>query len=343
MSDTTPTTVAIEPDTEPGTGSANDRRALLRKLAVGTAGAAAGVVLLKQGEAGAAGVDPLEIAGTNTSTAPTTLDVTPAGAPAATGPSAFSVGGYNPVSAPFPAAVGGYGDDTIVNGVHGSTTAPGGYGAVAANLATAAPSATDPVPTAQAISSPNGTHVLFVAGSVVGPAAGRHVAGELYVDNAGTLWFTVPGATPGSVRFEKLAGTPTAGAYAAITPQRAYDSRQPNYPVRGRLAPNTSRVISIANGHSANGTVTVTNAIPAGATAAMINLTAADMTGPNFLSVTAGDVASTETSLVNWGAGVTQIANSIVVPLSGNREIKVFCGNQTGGAEFIVDVFGYYL
>ncbi len=67
------------------------------------------------------------------------------------------------------------------------------------------------------------------------------------------------------------------------------------------------------------------------------------MTGPNFLSVTAGDVASTITSLLNWDAGVKQIANSITVPVDAERQIKVFNGNQTGSTDVIIDVFGYYI
>jgi hypothetical protein len=153
----------------------------------------------------------------------------------------------------------------------------------------------------------------------------------------------VPTATAGVVRFVKLAGTPTAGSYAAINPQRVYDSRQPNYTVKGVLAPSTSRVISVADGRSTNGTVTLANAVPAGATAVQINVTAANMTGPNFLSVTAGDATSTETSLLNWDAGVKQIANSIIVPVDASRQIKVFNGNQTGSTDVIIDVFGYYI
>jgi hypothetical protein len=146
-----------------------------------------------------------------------------------------------------------------------------------------------------------------------------------------------------TVRFVKLAGTPTSGTYHAIDPQRAYDSRQPGYAETGVMEPNSSRVISVADGHSADGTVTVADAVPPGATAVQINVTAANMTGPNFLAVTAGDGESTETSLLNWGPGDIQIANSITVPVDAERQIKVFCGDQTGSTDVIVDVFGYYL
>ena len=109
------------------------------------------------------------------------------------------------------------------------------------------------------------------------------------------------------------------------------------------MAPNSNRVISVADGRSQSGTVTLANAVPAGATAVQINLTAANMTGPNFLSVTAGDRTSANTSLVNWGPGDIQIANSITVPLDATRQIRVYCGNQAGSADVIVDVFGYHL
>ena len=160
---------------------------------------------------------------------------------------------------------------------------------------------------------------------------------------------TAPSGSPSrprqqaTVRFVKLAGTPTSGSYNAIAPQRAYDSRQPDYAVKGLLAPNTSRVVSVADGHDSRGTVTLKDAVPAGATAVHINVTAVDTTGPNYLAVTAGDTASTETSLLNWIPANHVIANAVTVPVDADRKIKVFCGNQAGSTQFIIDVFGYYL
>ena len=354
MTDSTTT-----PDTTDTDLNTSDRRAMLRKLAIGGAGAAAGVVLLSNGSAsaGTEGVVPtggnaLELGATptNTSTTPTTLVHTPLAARTA-GASTLSVGSAVPaVSAPFPGNVGGYGNALVANGVHGSTTAAAGFGVVAANLAPAAAAPTDPVPTGLAVASLGGAQVRFVplTGAVTGPTPGKHVAGELYADKDGTLWFTVPAPTTTdatAVRFVKLAGTPTSGAYHAIDPQRVYDSRQPNYTVKGVMDPNTNRVISIADGRSQNGTVipAAVNSVPAGATAVQINVTAANMTGPNFLSVTAGDKTTANTSLVNWGPGDIQIANSITVPVDASRQIKVFNGNQTGSTDVIIDVFGYHL
>lgn len=324
-----------------------DRRAMLRKFAIGGAGAAVAVTALGRTAEAAPEPGALELgsAATNTSTTATTLINTPAAA-VTQGPSALSVAGAAvPTDAPYPANLGGYGNALVPNGVHGSTTAAAGFGVVAANLAAAAGAATDPVPTGLAVASAGGAQMRFVQlpGAVTGPTPGKHVAGELYADKDGTLWFTVPTATADVVRFVQLAGISGSGAYHAIDPQRAYDSRIAAYPSNGLLARNTSRVVSVADGHGANGAVTLANAVPVGATAAVINLTAASPTEANYLSVASGTATATATSLLNWNLGVTQIANSITVPISATREIKVFCGDQAGSTHFIVDVFGYYL
>jgi hypothetical protein len=150
------------------------------------------------------------------------------------------------------------------------------------------------------------------------------------------------GAAAGAVMLGSTKASAAAPGYHPIDPQRVYDSRQPNYAEIGQLAPNTDRVISVSDGRSADGTVIAADVVPDNATAVLINLTAANMTGPNFLSVTAGDVNTTETSLLNWSANDIQIANSITVPVDEERQIRVYNGDQTGSADVIVDVFGYF-
>jgi hypothetical protein len=263
------------------------------------------------------------------------------------GPSLLSVSDAIPATdAPFPANVGGYGNDLVANGVHGSTANPLGYGVVAANLAPDAATGTEPAPKGLAVASMHGSQIQFVQlpDAVSGPTTGTHVPGELYADLDGTLWFAVP-ATPGGtgVRWVKLAGTTTSGAYHAITPSRAYDSRKTAYTVNGPLAPNSNRVISLADSHTTEGAVITADVVPVGATAAEVNITVSSPTDKNFLAVAAGDATSTPTSLLNWDLGVTQLANSITVPLDASRQIKVFCGDQAGSTDFIVDVFGFYL
>jgi hypothetical protein len=340
MSDTTTTPETADTELTP-----TDRRALLRKIAIGGAGAAAGAVMLSNGRASAADGGNMILGQENDATLPTILDFTPT-TPPTEGPSAFSAGGYvPPATSPFPAGVGGYGDETIANGVHGSTTAASGFGVVAANLAPNPDASTAPTTKALAIAS-SGAHVLFVPGAKTGPANGTHVAGELYVDAQGTLWFTVPAPTAtddDAVRFVKLAGTPTTGSFHAINPQRVYDSRQPATPFgrdgaehqpgdqrRRRPQRRTARSHSPMR-------------CPANATAVQINLTAANMTGPNFLQVTAGNVTRRRRLAAQLGCKRHPDRQLDHGTRRRERQIRVYCGNQTGSTHVIVDVFGYYL
>jgi hypothetical protein len=323
-----------------------NRRSLLRAAVLGGAGAAVGAVALSK-TASAADGDPILAGEVTESSSATTLDY---GGPAVTeGPSAFSVADGEPAAdAPFPAQVGGYGNATVPNGVHGSTTNAEGHGVVAASLAAAPAADTDPANMpALALAAAAASHIHFVElpGAVTGPTAGVHVPGELYVDGDGTMWFSLPAVAPATtVRWIKLAGTTTAGAFHAINPARSYDSRKTSYAVSGPLAPNQSREIGVADAHNQDsGAVITANVVPAGATAVMVNVTVSSPTNRNFIALTAGNVTTYNTSLQNWDQGVTQIANSIVVPLSPTRTVRVHMGDQTGSADIIVDVFGYYL
>jgi hypothetical protein len=340
MSDTTTTPETADTELTP-----TDRRALLRKIAIGGAGAAAGAVMLSNGRASAADGGNIILGQENNATqSPTILDFTTQRCPPTEGERSASVG-----SSTDRRTVPGRGRrlrqrDDRQRCARLDDPRPA-FGVVAANLAPNPDASTAPTTKALAIAS-SGAHVLFVPGAKTGPANGTHVAGELYVDAQGTLWFTVPAPTAtddDAVRFVKLAGTPTTGSFHAISPQRAYDSRQAAYAVSGVMAPNTNRVISVADGHGENGAVTLANAVPAGATAVQINLTAANMTAPNFLQVAAGNVTTVTASVLNWGPGDIQIANAVTVPVDASRQIRVFCGNQTGSTHVIVDVFGYYL
>ncbi|MGH2476288.1 MAG: hypothetical protein ACRDIL_13590, partial [Candidatus Limnocylindrales bacterium] len=109
------------------------RRAWLKHVAIGAAGATAGALALgKNASAGdsagtALGGNATELGLTNTSTLPTIIDYT--GTAITEGPSVFSAGPTVPAAdAPFPASVGGYGDADVANGVHGSTVNATGYG-----------------------------------------------------------------------------------------------------------------------------------------------------------------------------------------------------------------------
>jgi hypothetical protein len=186
-----------------------------------------------------------------------------------------------------------------------------------------------------------GVGSLMIGGGVDGPQpppALRDTAAEaglVDIDVNGDVWLCVATGTPGVWR--KVAGMTSAGAFHPIAPARVYDSR---LSAAGVLAPNTNRVISVAAGIAAGG-ATATDVVPPGATAIAFNLTAASPSGPNFLSVVPGDQAGFSTSTVNFPGGF-DCANGSVVGLDDNRQIRLFCGDQSGGTHAIVDVTGYY-
>ena len=162
--------------------------------------------------------------------------------------------------------------------------------------------------------------------------------GDLVLDSNGDFWLCTVAGTPGT--WTQL-GSPITPQFVAIDPIRAYDSRKAAYTNNGVMAPNSSRVISVADAHDSEGAVTTANAVPNGATAVAFNITATGANGGNFFSVNPGDAASYTASTVNFAAGL-DIANASVVKLDSSRQIKVFCGGDVGSAHVIVDIVGYY-
>jgi hypothetical protein len=335
--------------------ASSDRRSLLRKVAIGGAGAAAATLAVARPASAGDQAGPqingnaVELGETNTAAAATIVDVTPASAPTSAGPSALSVGGYAPgATSPFPAAVGGYGDNTVVNGLHGSTTDKTGFGVVAASLA-AEPTDTEAPPVGLAVASAKGPQIKFVTleQAVEGPTKGKHAAGEMYVDKLGTLWFTVPAATttaPDAVRFVKLAGSSTSGAFHALPiAKRIYDSRE--VPGGTKLDENTQIDIDLTK--AADGTP---SGLPAGARLAVVNLaiTQTEVAGFIVLFAAGTPIAEVRTANINWSEAGVATANSATIPVSADGKITARAGGGTGDnvtarAHFIIDLVAYYL
>jgi hypothetical protein len=130
--------------------------------------------------------------------------------------------------------------------------------------------------------------------------------------------------------------------YFAITPTRAYDSRQGSYQESGLLGPNQSKTISIKDGHDVAGVKQLPDVVPVGATSVTYNLTIANPTGPNFVSVTPGDATDYKASAINFD-GSTGIANGANVQIDANRQIKIWGGTNTGSMHIIIDITGYFM
>jgi hypothetical protein len=145
-----------------------------------------------------------------------------------------------------------------------------------------------------------------------------------------------------SVRVGYVPGPTTPLTFVPIAPKRVYDSRF--IAPLGPIPTNTNRVISVANGYATDtATVDAPDVVPQTARAIAYNLTIANTVGAGFLSVNPGDAAALGGSSINWSGPGLSLANGLVVKLDGNRQVKVFCGNGGGSADFIIDVLGYYL
>ena len=237
------------------------------------------------------------------------------------------------------------------NGVYGKTTAPGsGVRAEATSLGGTGVLAhgfaygvyTDATP-GYGLSSIGETAAIQLHPAAQLPPPTRtnqHFAGEVDVDQNRDIWYCVEDGTPGVWR--KLAGPGTAGGFHPIEPARVYDSRLASSTPSGVMTPNSNRVVSVKDGRNATGAIVTPDVVPVGATAVSFNLTVAGPTGPNFVSVVPGNATGFTTSTINFPGGF-DAANGSIVKLDANRQIKLFCGDQSGSTHVIVDITGYYV
>ncbi len=109
-----------------------------------------------------------------------------------------------------------------------------------------------------------------------------------------------------------------------IVPDRVFDSRAGAGPV--------------AKNQTIDVQITGTARVPAGSTAAILNVTATDATAPGFLTVFPSDRAQPGVSSVNFEVGVAR-PNSVIAPVGADGKIKIFASEQ---ANVIVDVMGWF-
>jgi hypothetical protein len=119
-------------------------------------------------------------------------------------------------------------------------------------------------------------------------------------------------------------GSSAPGALGTVSPIRLLDTRRSS-------AVTAGGVVSVQ--------VAGRNGVPAGATAAVVNLTAVAPTRFGDLSAVAAGTNPPPTSTVNFVAGQT-VANAAVVPLSASGALTVF--NQSlGRTHVLVDLVGF--
>lgn len=115
-----------------------------------------------------------------------------------------------------------------------------------------------------------------------------------------------------------------------LTPQkRKLDTRGPG-PLAGPFM----------NGHSR--TVSLLPELPAGAAAALLNVTVTETVGGGHLVVYPADTTRPETATVNWAQAGQTVGNSSTVVVSPGGAVKIDCGATSGGqTHVVVDLVGY--
>jgi hypothetical protein len=121
------------------------------------------------------------------------------------------------------------------------------------------------------------------------------------------------------------------GSYVGVTPFRVADTR----PSSGQ--PNAGQ--TIAGPGSINVQVTGLGGVPAGAAAAVLNVTAVDPTAAGFLTVWPQGTAMPTVSNLNFAAG-HNVPNLVTVGLSATGQVSIYA--NTGSTDVVADVEGYY-
>ncbi|MGB8861884.1 MAG: hypothetical protein WCC60_21695, partial [Ilumatobacteraceae bacterium] len=182
---------------------------------------------------------------------------------------------------------------------------------------------------------------MATTGAPVLTRTDAHNVGEIDADTNKDLWMCVEAGTPG--KWRKITGLTAAGSFHAITPTRVYDSRQPQ-PSPGPLSNGQNRTITVKDARTVNGgAITITNAIPTGATAVAANITITATTGTGFLAINPGGNTTVTASTINWFGPDQTIANGVTLTLNTNRELTAICDGGGGSTHFIIDITGYYL
>jgi hypothetical protein len=194
-------------------------------------------------------------------------------------------------------------------------------------------SAPAPEPLFSAALSGSGQQVYSSALSEV--VDGNSTYEAFFGSEAGTMTFC---------RGIRVKYVPRTVGLVPVVPVRVYDSRLNMAPdLNGVLSAGATRTVSVATVRNVTtGALTATTAVPADATAIAYTLTVANTVGAGFLAVNPGGVTAVSASTINWVAAGANTANTGVVKLSADRKVTVVHGGG-GGADFVIDIVGYYV
>jgi hypothetical protein len=163
----------------------------------------------------------------------------------------------------------------------------------------------------------------------VGTAADYTVAGLLQGHQYAVRVRAVNAAGPGPWSAPGAVTPHPAGLlfHGLPLPQRALDTRMSG----GPIAAGALRVVPV---------VAVTEAAPEAVAAISLNLTAADPTGPGYLTAWPCNGAPPTASSVNYGGGEHGVPNHVIVPVSADGTICVLAG--VNATDVVVDVDGWF-
>jgi hypothetical protein len=184
---------------------------------------------------------------------------------------------------------------------------------------------------------PNASNLNYVGGEVVPNLV------EVGTGSMGQASFSSQNQTDLVVDLEGYTTAAGAGLYTALSPTRICDTRavsaaspsnQCNNGVAqaaGFLNPAQPLSINVANAGATFG-------VPAGATAAVLNITDTNPDAAGFMTVYPQGTAEPNASNLNFAFDQTT-ANRVIVPLSDTGDITVA---TTAPSDLVVDVSGYY-
>jgi hypothetical protein len=300
----------------------SSRREMFKKLALASAGVAAGGVLAQASPAAATDGQSLLIGDTilPVQTAQTPTSLSAVGFAGQEVLLVNDVSGFVASQSSYPGALAGWSGTRV--GVYGYT-ATGSYGVVASGAGANS--------TGLRAYGARANLELQAFGLPAPQRAVAHLLGELVEDSSGDLWLCVVAGNPGTWR--KLGGPATSGQLHLLTaPVRVYDTRPGTVPLavlpKTPLVSNTPRTVD-ATGNASG--------VPTAATGVLINITVTQGVAAGFLTAWPSG-AWPGTSSINWSPAQT-IATTTVTRCGPNATFLVLANTAT---DFLIDVIGYY-
>ena len=181
------------------------------------------------------------------------------------------------------------------------------------------------------------------------PGGARPTASNLNVDAAGQTranLVTVPVASDGTVQIYTLtsahvvadvlgwfvpASSTSAGRLVPVPPARVLDTRTATRVGYTGSKPAAGAIVSVA--------MLGAGGLPAsGVSAVVVNVTATEAAAPGYVTALP-DATPPTTSNVNVDRSGQTVANQVVVPLTADGALPLYCSAST---HLLVDVFGYY-